>query len=621
LTAMQSRCMPLGIDEADLDDWLIAQDLDSLSFKGAEQLLDYLSKLPVSRQMSQAHIPMHATKIIVNTRKAKCWLCDQPVSAGQGFLALHDNAWQTYHASDNCPCVTTLPELRWDTERLRADLEAFCTTLHRDEVVLVDEALIELSQATDGTTPIDLEDGHALLPYQRAGVAYALTTRRVLITDSMGLGKTAMACAIALDAKNKKYTTLIVVPASLRIQVMREFHKFAPSLKVASVTGRDHRSIPKSDVLVISDSIITHWQNRLVNKFQYLIVDEAHSVKNEKAQRTRAVNMIARTIPQDGLIALMSGTITPNRPSELVSPLKIIGRLESVFTSRTNFLRRYCDYQIVGNYPSARGATNIMELNRTLRGTCMVRRTKENVLKDLPPKRVANIDLELSASAMSVYRKAEDDFLAWILMEYGVMAWERASKAQVITRMTKLREILGEAKVSAVVEHVESLLAEGESVVLFGWHTKVLQEYRDKLAEHKPVVVKGGMTAEAKDSAVQKFTSGKTKLFIGQYISAGQGLNLADTCSHVVLAEMCWSPAELQQAIDRVYRYGQKKPVVAWVMTAVDTERPTIDSRIWKILNSKAEVTSAVLDGWAETLNADAGSVTALVIKEMIEGV
>lgn len=609
--------MPLGLHESEIDDWIKSNTLEELTYASANDLLDYLDVLPITRPVSQAHLPMNASRILVNKRKDDCVLCNESVSAGLGLYVFHDRHWQTYHNSTDCSAVTELPELKWDSETLKNDLELYVYGLERmPRVLTASPELLELSKAQDAELSFDLE--LPLLPYQRAGVKYALETKRVLLADSMGLGKTAQGIAVALDTKLRGGKTLVVVPPHLRLQWLKECRRFAPSLTVTTVTGRKPYSPAKHDVLVIGDSVVNAWSIKLAGKYDTLIVDEAHSIKNEKAGRTKGVKYIASSIPSNGMIVLMSGTLTPNRPSELLSPLKIIGRLDNVFGSRKQFLVKYCDYQITPNgFPNRNGATNTTELNTMLRGTCMVRRRKEDVLKDLPSKRRAQVDMELSAEEMSVYRTAERDFLAWVLETYGADACERAGKAEVITRMNKLREILGVAKVRHVVEHVKSLLDEGEQVVVFAYHRKVIEALREALSDHVVVVVAGGSTPEAKQKYVEMFTKGEAQVFIGQYESAGSGLNLT-SASHVVLAEMPFSPSTGQQAEDRCHRIGQDNPVVSWWITAVDTNSPTIDMRLWNLLNMKAEVTSAVMDGWAENLNADAGTMTAQLLKDMI---
>lgn len=612
-----ARSMPLGLHESQVNEWIKNNSLDELTYASASDVLSYLDVLPITRPASQAHLPMRASRILVNKRKDNCALCGESVLAGLGLHVFHDGGWQTYHNSTDCPSVKELPELKWDSTKLMADLELFVFGLERmPRVISASPELLELSRAQDADLGFDLE--LPLLPYQRAGVKYALETRRVLLADSMGLGKTCQGIALALDTKMRKGTTLVVVPPHLRLQWIKEFRRFAPSLVVRTVTGRKPHALPKHDVLVVGDSVINAWSLKLSGKFNTLIVDEAHSIKNEKAGRTKGVRYIANTIPSNGMIVLMSGTLTPNRPSELLSPLKVIGRLDNVFGSRKQFLVKYCDYQVLPNgFPNRNGASNTTELNTILRGTCMVRRRKEDVLKDLPAKRRAQVDMELSKEEMSVYRTAEEDFLKWVMDTYGKDAHERAGKAEVITRMNKLREILGIAKVRSVSEHVKSLLSEGEQVVVFGYHRKVLDALRDALKEHGVVMVAGGSTPEAKQRYVEMFNDKQVNVFIGQYESAGSGINLT-SASHVVLAEMPYSPSTGQQAEDRCHRIGQVNPVVSWWITAVDTDSPTIDMRLWSLLNMKAEVTSAIMDGWAENLNADAGSMTAQLLKDML---
>lgn len=612
-----ARSMPLGLHESQVDEWIKTHKLEELTYASASDLLAYLEVLPVSRPASQAHLPMKASRILVNKRKDDCLLCRQPVPSGLGLYVFHAGGWETYHNSNDCPAVKELPELKWDSTVLMGDLELFVYGLERmPPIISSSPELLELSKAQDADLSFDLE--LPLLPYQRAGVKYAMATKRVLLADSMGLGKTCQGIALALDTKMRGGKTLVVVPPHLRLQWIKECRRFAPSLTVATVTGRKPYAPPKHDVLVIGDSVVNAWAMKLSGKYDTLIVDEAHSIKNEKAGRTRGVTYIANSIPANGMVVLMSGTLTPNRPSELLSPLKVIGRLDNVFGSRKQFLVRYCDYQITPNgFPNRNGASNTTELNNILRGTCMVRRRKEDVLKDLPAKRRAQVDMELSEQEMSVYRHAEEDFLKWVLDTYGEDAYERAGKAEVITRMNKLREILGIAKVRSVVEHVKSLLDEDEQVVVFGYHRKVLDALRDALTEYGVVMVAGGSTPEAKQRYVEMFNNKQAKVFIGQYDSAGSGLNLV-SASHVVLAEMPYSPSTGQQAEDRCHRIGQVNPVVSWWITAVDADSPTIDMRLWSLLNMKAEVTSAVMDGWAENLNADAGTMTAQLLKEML---
>lgn len=615
-SSLATRAVPLELRES-VDDWLVINECERLTFKSATDLLDYLDYLPVERTPDMAHLPSEVTKVLVNSCKGKCYLCGSQVPAGQGLRAFVDGGWQFYHSVDECSAVDseTLPEIVYPSS-LRQDLDRFVANLDRLEPPIApDNSLFELSSARDFDLPFDLE--LPLLGYQKAAVEYVRRTRKTLVCQDMGLGKTPIGISVAHMAVQEGRKVLVVVPPNLRYQWMSEFKKFAPWLKVASVSGRSPKALPKSDVLVVGDSVVDAWQLKIAGRYDSLIVDEAHRMKNQKSRRTKAVQYIASRMSPDAFSVMLSGTIIPNRPAEFISPLTIIGRLDTVFGSRRQFINRYCDYKIVNGFPNMNGASNVTELNNILRSTCYTRTRKIDVLEDLPPKRRAQLDVELPEDVMARYRRAEEDFLSFVYENYGNDAFLAASKAPVITEMNKLRQLLGEAKVDSAIAQIESLLEAGEQVIAFAYHTSILKQLREHFEEIGVVAVQGGMTAEAKDRAVQKFTSGEARLFLGQYEAASVGLNL-QVASHVVMVEIPWSPATGSQAEDRAWRYGNKNPVVAWWLTAIDPKKPTIDSRMWSLINAKAETISACLDGWGEDMNAEAGSVTALLLKDMI---
>ena len=612
--ALAERMTPLEMVDC-VDEWISDNDLDRLTFKSASEFLDYLAMLPVERTPAIAHIPMEATRIIVNSAKGSCELCRESVPAGQGHKALIAGAWRVFHKVDDCSAVTVVPEISYDME-LRNRLDLYVASLARLEPpIMPDEALFNLSSARDFDLDFDLK--LPMLGYQKSAVEYVRRTRKALVCQDMGLGKTPIGIAVAHMAIQEGHKVAIFVPPNLRYQWMSELKRFAPWLKVGTISGRKVGKLPKCDVLVVPDSIVEAWQNVIAGKYTSIIVDEAHRFKTEKSGRTKALTYIANNLPQDGYCALLSGTIIPNRPSEFIAPLRIIGRLDPVFGTKKQFQIRYCDYQMVNGFPNMNGASNVAELNQILRSTCYTRTRKVDVLDDLPPKRRAQLDVELPATAMKKYRDAEDNFLEWVRETYGDDAFKAASKAPVITEINKLRQLLGEAKVDSAVAHIQSLLDSDEQVIAFAYHTSVIKALKEKFADAGVVSVVGGMTPEAKDKAVQAFTSGEARLFIGQFDAAGVGLNL-QCASHVVMVEMPWSPSIGTQAEDRAWRYGVQNPVVAWWLTAIDPEMPTIDLRMWQILNQKQETISACLDGWAEDMGAEAGSVTALLLSDMM---
>jgi SWI/SNF-related matrix-associated actin-dependent regulator 1 of chromatin subfamily A len=478
--------------------------------------------------------------------------------------------------------------------------------------IVPDASLHALSSANDGEVSLDL--AQPLFPFQRAGVAYALKQKRVIIGDEMGLGKTPQGIAVAVQAHAEGHKVLVVVPPSLRVNWLRSFAMFAPWLTVEVVKGNKVTAFPKSNVVIIGDSNVDAWSIRFAGKFGALVVDEAHRAKSVTAGRTKGIRHIAKSIPDNGYIVLLSGTIVVNRPNELVSPLSIIDRLDRVFGGKSAFLFRYCEPTHNGWGWLYNGASNTAELNDKLRGTCYVRRRKADVLSELPAKRRAQIATEISDKDLATYRHAEDDFRDFVITNGGAEAWDRASRAEVITRLNALRKLLGLAKVNYVVEHVEELVAEGEKVIVFAHHTDVINQIAEALNEHGVVKVVGGMTDEGKQNAVDSFQTGDAKVFVGQFTAAGVGLTLTAS-SHVVFAELPWTPAEAVQAEDRAHRIGQTNAVVAWWMTAVDSDpsKLTVDDRMWALLNHKHEIVSAVLDGYGEDMGAEGNLAQALI--------
>lgn len=493
-----------------------------------------------------------------------------------------------------------------------AELRSFIQTLDRVAPVMeVDATLTELSSAHDAEVEVDL--AQPLYPFQRAGVAYALKQKRVIIGDEMGLGKTPQGIAVCAHAVKHGHRALIIVPPSLRINWERSIALFAPWLSVTVVKGNKPYAYKATDVTIIGDSNVDAWSVTLAQKrFGCLVVDEAHRAKNFKSGRTKGISYIARAIPKEGYVVLLSGTIIVNRPNELVSPLQIVGRLDNVFGSRYSFLQRYCDPKHNGWGWVYNGASNTAELNQLLRGTCYVRRKKEDVLTELPAKRRAQYAIEVSEEDLLAYRHAEEDFKDFILNNGGVEAWQRVAKAEVIARLTALRRLLGVAKIASVVEHVNELVEQGEQVIVFAHHKEVIAKYCSAFEEHNVVKVVGGLSDEQKDEAVRKFQSGEARVFVGQFTAAGVGLTLTAS-SNVVFGEIPWTPAEATQAEDRAHRIGQTNAVVAWWLLATDAVHPTIDDRLWNLLNAKHEAVSAVLDGIAVDLGAEGSTAQAII--------
>lgn len=485
--------------------------------------------------------------------------------------------------------------------------------------------LTALSGAHDYDLDFDL--ALPLLPYQRAGVAYALKQRRVILGDEMGLGKTPQLIAVAVKAVEEGLRVLVCVPPSLRLQWKREIDKFTNgALTVEILEGTKGTQCRGAQVTIIGDASLAGWAQVLGKEnFGALLVDEAHRFKNGKAKRTVALQGIARGIPAKGYVVLASGTPAVNRPVELVSLLSTIGQLDPVFGSAGSFKWRYCD-PIKNDFGwTFNGSTNSAELHEKLRGTCYIRRKKDDVLTELPAKRQAQVAIALSNAELRDYLRIEEDFLNWVYAKGGREAVLRVSRAETITQLTALRQEIAKVKVKHAIEHLESIIEGDQPVVVFGHHravlTALIEECERRSADDprwNVVSVLGGMSDAEKQQAVDDFQSGRASVFIGNYTSAGVGLTLT-RANQWVSIELPWTPAELQQATDRCHRIGQSAPVTCWHLTGARTNGElTIDDRLFSVLNAKHEVLSAVLDGNAEDLNVEAGSLVSALLADWI---
>lgn len=521
----------------------------------------------------------------------------------------------------------------------RTSIEAMLASLPRVAPAMVgDSARVELSKAHDADLDFDLD--LPLLPYQRAGVKFALTQpeRRTYLGDEMGLGKTAQLIAVALRAKEEGKRSLIVVPPSLRENWRREVIKFTGGrLSVEVLKGTKPYALSGADVTIIGDATLKQWAPALSTEgFGFLGVDEAHHFKTPKAARTLALTGIASTIPVDGYVVLASGTPALNKPVELVSQFRILGVLDRLFGNEWRFKHKFCDPKRVhvggGRMVTTfDGASNTDELHNLMRSTFYVRRRKTDVLTELPPKRRAQLVVELDKATLRDYNRIEAEFLDWVEDKGGREAVERASRAETITRLTAMLAEIGRAKLDAGFDHIESLVEAGEPVVIFAHHRDVIEAIMDRCAAKaasgatgwNAVKVYGGMTDETKQAAVDAFRSGEANIFVGNYDSAGVGLTLTSSgdkpCTQWVGMQLCWGPSLLSQAEDRIHRIGQTQSVTCWHLTAVkENGEETIDGRLYAVLNAKQSVLSSVLDGFAEDLGAEAGSVLAALLREWV---
>jgi SWI/SNF-related matrix-associated actin-dependent regulator 1 of chromatin subfamily A len=458
--------------------------------------------------------------------------------------------------------------------------------------------LVELSCATDAAVRVEGLAGE-LKPFQRAGVNYLLSQRRAFLADEQGLGKTIEALA-TLQADGA-FPAIVVSPASLKLNWMRETERWLPDreVRILSGSGATSRHAAADVTIVNYDILSARYEELAALSPRALVLDESHYCKNAAAKRTQAVQRLSATIGQDGLVLALTGTPVMNRPAELISQLRILGRLTD-FGSGAQFGRRF------------RGPDAHMRLHWHLRARCFVRRVKADVLPQLPAKRRSVVPVELTNEAE--YRLAERDVIAWLrsqpldLRELDAKV-AAALRAERLVRLNALKLLAARGKLHGALAWIHDFLCSRERLVVFAHHREVQRALLERFPDALHIL--GSDSHQARDQALEAFQARdaeQNRLIVCSIEVAGQGLTLTRS-SNVAFLELDWTPAKHDQAEDRCHRLGQQDAVNAWYLLAADT----VDETIAALLESKRAIIGAVTDG----LEHDEEGVIDALVREL----
>lgn len=418
---------------------------------------------------------------------------------------------------------------------------------------------------------------------------------RVLLADSMGLGKTLQILLYA--QQNPTVRPIVVVcPASIKYNWGREAMKHI-GMRASVLEGTkvpEDQLIPElaAELIILNYDILKYWVPTLKKiKPQLIVGDEAHALIDPRSQRTRALRELCKNVPH---VILATGTPFQSRPAQIWPMLNIIR--PDLYPSFRPFGERYCRPKLTPWGWKYDGAERLDELNKILLREVMVRRLKEDVLQDLPDKarHVTLLDLPNRAE----YDRALNDFASWVRDQPNIRA-DRALRAQAVTKITYLKKLVGELKVPSIVAWIEQFLNEtGEKLLVFGIHTELVEGLRERF-DGQAVMVNGSITKRKRQQAFDQFNKDKrTRLFIGNIDAAGVGWNCtsASTTAHV---ELAWVPAKHSQAEDRVHGMSRGMENVrsrAYYLIAADT----LEEKLLTLLQARQKTMDAAIDGNAE---------------------
>lgn len=400
-----------------------------------------------------------------------------------------------------------------------------------------------------------------LFPHQQEAKLFLLSRRRAILADQPRVGKTLPTAAAALE----NLPALIVCPAIAKTVWEAAFNRLAPNVSVHVINGKRDAGQPKSaDVTIINYDVLQYGVTH-VDKYNALVLDECHRIKNPKAARTKAAMLAMKKI---GHVYALSGTPIPNRPIELWPILHGLGIYRGGWY---DFAARYAKMWAAPWGLDTSGASNLPELKELMRPH-VLRRKKENIFKDYKDPQVSLITFDLANDK----REQAFDADALVANPNALMAFEG------------LAEIMREAgmrKVKAASEFIDDLLQANEPVVVFAHHKDVVAALEDELKEHKPVIVVGDTSRARRDAAIEAFQSGKTQCIIGNIAAMSEGVDLsaADT---IVFVECTWSTSALEQASSRVENINKSGiPPVIYILTIRASLDHNVLAKVLKKLN------------------------------------
>ncbi|HWP60433.1 MAG TPA: DEAD/DEAH box helicase [Candidatus Acidoferrales bacterium] len=514
------------------------------------------------------------------------WLRRYALLAGFGDLDGSRLRFKKHHTALLDALLADEPEVKTDLtfERLRRELRSF-----------------------SGVTPVDptADFSGELRGYQREGLGWLEFLRRFgfggCLADDMGLGKTVQVLALlearryqraeAFGAKaGRARPSLVVVPRSLVFHWKNEAAKFAPKLKVLDHTGTGR--LRPSDHFENYDVVITTYgtlrrdavQFKDVS-FDYCILDEAQAIKNPRTLSAKA----ARLLRADHRLAL-SGTPVENHLGELWSLFEFLN--PGMLGSAALFGR------------AGRGADGDGRnlLARALR-PFILRRTKEQVARELPPKTEQTIYFDLEAEERRLYDELRDYYRARLLKHIDREGMARV-KFQALEALLRLRQaachpglldkskaLEPSAKIETLLAQLDQVLDEGHKALVFSQFTSLLAIVRDRLDRARiPYAYLDGRTRDRRERVEQFQNSPNLKLFLISLKAGGLGLNL-HAAEYVYLLDPWWNPAVEAQAIDRAHRIGQTRHVFAYRLIA----RDTVEEKVLELQKTKRDLADAII--------------------------
>ena len=432
--------------------------------------------------------------------------------------------------------------------------------------------------------PLNLEGLRCeLRRYQEWGVKYAIHQQRVLLGDEMGLGKTVQAIAAMVSLRNEGATHFVVVcPASVLSNWCREINKHS-DLSVIMVHGSSRSASVSKWIEEGGVAVTTYETTGAIElddnfKYNYMVVDEAHYIKNRDAQRTVNVRKLCQKAEK---ILFMTGTAIENKVDEMISLIEVLNPDVATQIKRMAFM---------SSAPQFREAV----------APVYYRRKREDVLTELPDKTETEEWCTLSGEEVQRY---EDAVLSKNFAGARRVSWN-VDDVSLSSKANRMKELLAEAE------------EEGRKVLVFSFFLDTIEKVRGMLGDKCVGPINGSVPPQRRQEMVDEFDKAQPGAVLAAQIqSGGTGLNI-QSASVIILCEPQFKPSIENQAISRAYRMGQARNVLVYRLLCEDT----VDEKIMEMLAEKQAVFDAFADKSTvaeETLELDEKSFGDIMESEI----
>lgn len=457
-----------------------------------------------------------------------------------------------------------------------------------------------------------------LYDYQKEGIQYGLNHDKWILLDSPGLGKSIQCIYLASELKkrnNIQHCLIICGINTLKTNWEKEIKKHSDlsctilGKKVTS-TGRVHYGSvadrlnqlksPIEEFFVITNvetlrsKEITKELQSGINKFDMIVVDEAHKCKEPTAQQTQ--NLLKLTNAQYKVA--LTGTVILNSPLDVFVPLKWT---ENDHSTYTNFKQQYCQF---GGYFSNEivGYKNLDYLKAQL-DTCSLRRTKE--LLDLPPKNIIDEVLDMTSEQQLFY----DNIVNGIVEQVNKV---KLTMTNLLAMTTRLRQAtvcpsilttdnIPSAKINRCCELVEEITSNANKVVVFSAFKEPLNQLNELLKKYNPLLCTGDVPDSIISNNIDEFQNNDiNKVILCTHSKMGTGVTLT-AASYAIFLDLCWTAGLTEQCEDRIHRIGSKNPVFIYRLHCNDT----FDLRVKEIVENKEAIGNYIVDNIQDTKTMD----------------